>query len=420
MSISYSGIVGKKANVTLPSVEVWNYNSDFILKDPPKGIQTRRIDKVGQTMEIIQMIQDSGDRAEEGIRLYALGVNPFVSVDYNNNGNNGGQRSGNNHNVSVQASLPYKVNVGGAFRPPIRDIRENYALSRLPRTWTSSFTKPGFTDFSKKLLCQDNDQPGVKKPEQLLKACVQPTITYQIQTPFVETYEVSHVIKNPTQVSAFSGFENQGKFNADFSTPTYQLKDTSYKGEVNTNLSDKPKNSELSINTSKYTKDTYQGNMMSNMSNPMMNRTPINFDTSGYIKDINNIDYQVEKVSYPKYDYSTTSISSINMDKVLPTYQAQTNIGHNIHKQSEFVDTRQYEMNIPKTSIDTGRTEIQRENDFDRSFNLKPTLSGSTLGSFDSIPTLSTYNGDIDLPAIQNPKNRMRAEIYNLQQERLP
>ena len=47
MSFSYSGIVSYGKS-TLPSVDSWGQNNN-ILRDPPKSIHTRRIDKVGQT-----------------------------------------------------------------------------------------------------------------------------------------------------------------------------------------------------------------------------------------------------------------------------------------------------------------------------------------------------------------------------------
>ena len=57
MSISYSGLTNY-GKATLPSAESWGTNMN-ILRDPPKSITTRRIDKVGQTSEITTMIDDS-------------------------------------------------------------------------------------------------------------------------------------------------------------------------------------------------------------------------------------------------------------------------------------------------------------------------------------------------------------------------
>ena len=150
MSISYHGIVGYGKS-TLPSVESWSTNMN-ILRDPPKSITTRKIDKVGETSEITQMIQESGDRTCETIQVYARGVNPMVSVSYDNSSNNGGQNQYGKATNGKQSFLPYRVMRDGAFRPPIRDQRDLLPLSRLPRVWTSSFTQPGFADFSKKSM----------------------------------------------------------------------------------------------------------------------------------------------------------------------------------------------------------------------------------------------------------------------------
>ena len=135
MSISYSGLrtYGKS---TLPSVSSWGDNAG-ILRDPPRSITTRKIDKVGETMSIVSMIDEATDRACENINVYARGTNPMVAVQFNNQG--GGK----------QAYLPYRVARDGAFRPPIMTQEDLLPLSRLPRIWTSNFSNPNFTDFSK-------------------------------------------------------------------------------------------------------------------------------------------------------------------------------------------------------------------------------------------------------------------------------
>ena len=149
--LSYSGLTNYGKS-TLPSVSSWGTNMN-ILRDPPKSITTRRIDKVGETSSITEMVDQSGDRACESIKVYARGVNPFVSVSYSNYGNNGGQRVNNRSTAiaNVQSKLPYRILVGGAFRPPTLRQEDLFPLSRLPRCNTNAFTKPGFADFSRKL-----------------------------------------------------------------------------------------------------------------------------------------------------------------------------------------------------------------------------------------------------------------------------
>ena len=74
--LSYSSITNR-GKVTLPSVDSWgNLN---IMRDPPKSITMRRIDKVGSDSTITKM-QDESDRSSECILRFARGVNPSVSV----------------------------------------------------------------------------------------------------------------------------------------------------------------------------------------------------------------------------------------------------------------------------------------------------------------------------------------------------
>ena len=143
MSLSYSAITNH-GKATLGSVESWGTNMS-ILKDPPKSLYTRRINKVGQTSDITATIDEASDRACEAILQYARGVNPMVSVSYNNsNSQNGNNTSAGNS----QAFLPYRINREGAFRPPIQTEYNLLPLSRMPRVWTSSFSNPSFPDFS--------------------------------------------------------------------------------------------------------------------------------------------------------------------------------------------------------------------------------------------------------------------------------
>lgn len=141
MSVSYSGVVGY-GKVTLPSVESWGTSMN-ILRDPPKSITTRKIDKVGETSYMPNLMAESGDRICENISYYPKGTNPMVSVSYNNSG-------------ARQAFLPYRIMRDGAFRPPIRGQEDLLPLSRMPRIWTTVDTQPYAPDFTKRILsCRD-------------------------------------------------------------------------------------------------------------------------------------------------------------------------------------------------------------------------------------------------------------------------
>ena len=147
--ISYDCLTTSR-KATLPSVESWGTNMN-ITKDPNKGIFTRRRDKVGDTQEILLAQDESGDRIAECINVYARGVNPMVSVSYDNYGNNGGGGS-RSYFGKQQVSLPYKPEV---FIPPIQRQEDLVPLSRLPRNWFYAFTNPELPNVIQKMSCPE-------------------------------------------------------------------------------------------------------------------------------------------------------------------------------------------------------------------------------------------------------------------------
>ena len=270
MSISYSGITNY-GKATLPSVESWGTNMN-ILRDPPKSIMTRRIDRVGQTSSITELIDDSGNRSCEAISLYARGVNPSVSVDYGNAGNNGGQHSkgvcggissdigtSGNRVHNGEAYLPYRIIRDGAFRPPIVSPFNLLPLSRMPRVNTDAFTKPGFVDFSKKLQCPGGNYREVK--EITLKGCIRPTATYRLDAPITEPFEVKYMIKNPVKFdesAGNTGIRTRDITNQDVKEPTKEINTTPlYAEDVYANLSGTVKYSDNShMDTKRYIQDS--------------------------------------------------------------------------------------------------------------------------------------------------------------------
>lgn len=158
--ISYSALTSY-GKATLPSVEVWNGNFD-IIKDPPSGIHTRRIIKVGENNDLLDWKDDSGGRINEMINFYARGNNPMVSVQYSNHGNTGsglmgvdGGISGSSmHNIKTLGGggkLPYRIMNEGAFRPPILRQEDLLPLSRMPRLCTTVNSKRCRVDQTKRI-----------------------------------------------------------------------------------------------------------------------------------------------------------------------------------------------------------------------------------------------------------------------------
>jgi hypothetical protein len=186
--------------VTLPSVDNgWLINSS-IIKDPPRSITTRRIDKVGQTQMIEEMIEDNGSRICGTIMKFPRGVNPAseytepIENNVKSPNYNSTIRDNSNNPLQLRTDPGYAFQsqfgrgsggylarrlmmYGGAFRPPIMTQEQLLPLSRQPRLRTSCVTHPekinyrstcGQTnlDYSKHIkeyALQPNCEPTIKR-----------------------------------------------------------------------------------------------------------------------------------------------------------------------------------------------------------------------------------------------------------------
>lgn len=192
----------KNVHVTLPSVDGFLSNLN-ILRDPPKSIHTRYIEKVGVTSKITEQLAAESDRFCENILPFARGVNPMVDVSYTNYGTNGGQyrnQVGTHQEGMIQtqsqSSLPYKVMVGGAFRPPIIGPRELLPLSRLPRIATTQTSNPGSKLLSNQITQSMQCRPDMKTiRSELLNVCTASQRSFNIETPHSRPYDVKYSIQ---------------------------------------------------------------------------------------------------------------------------------------------------------------------------------------------------------------------------------
>lgn len=188
--ISFSAITDKPKTNPL-DISDW-YITNSILKDPPKGIYTKRIYKVGENNELLQATADSCDR-NDAIMQFARNTNPMVSVQYNNVGEGFG-RGGNN-----EAFLPYRIMKDGAFRPPIIDQRDLLPLSRLPRYVTSANTSKECIDYSKGIRPSED---ALKRNEVLNSVNVIPMCTNKCRdtkTGIDQPYDITYHIDNKPQ-----------------------------------------------------------------------------------------------------------------------------------------------------------------------------------------------------------------------------
>lgn len=418
--LSYSGITNY-GRVTLPSVEA-GLGSMNILRDPPKSIMTRRIDKVGETSSLTELIDQSGNRSCEAISLYARGVNPMVSVDYGNAGNNGGQRvnaiSGSNLGSSGnsiyggQAYLPYRIMPGGAFRPPIMTQEQLMPLSRQPRTTTKAFTKPGFVDFTKKLLCPGKETRFVK--EKTLKASIRPTATYRIDQPLVEPFEVKYVIKNPSKFAygaGNSGHRTRDLTSLDVLQPTKELNDNPLHANVYSNQSGETlKYTDHShFNTQKYLQNPLNTSVQSKKSQSIQSNyieNEVDINTGNYIQtplhsnvksnknqniqitpieDIMDIDIQTKNsinISYTAPHSGNTKEDHIHKDLELQrrvvSANAITNKQRNIYSRPSIEHQQIQKRNRPiaNATANHGVNGRQNINDINsREYKLKPTIN---------------------------------------------
>lgn len=423
MSLSYSGLTNYE-KVTLPSVESWGTNMN-ILRDPPKSIMTRRIDKVGETSSITNLISESGDRTCESISLYARGINPSVSVDYGNNGNNGGQRGGscfgNSALYGEQAYLPYRINRDGAFRPPIVSPFNLLPLSRMPRTNTEAFTKSGFVDFTKKLVCPGGNYRAVK--EDTIKGSIRPTATFRLDAPLVEPFEVKYVIKNPTKFDSqagVSGVRTRDITTQDVLEPIKEINTTPLYAEnvyANHGSGETVRYVDNShFDTDRYLQDTLHSSVQTKKSR-LIHITPIE-DIMGvdiHTKDATNISYTPLRTGHTKEDHIHKDVEL--QRRVLST-TAVTNKNRNIYVSPEIQHQSVQKRNMPITQVTTNRGTINRQSTMDltnREYVLKPTINAGGMTGRGQMP-LQKRTEEVNIAPTKH--NIMNKKILEMQMGR--
>lgn len=360
--LSYHGVLGHTAKATLPSVESWGTNMN-ILRDPPKSIQTRRIDKVGSTSEITQMIDESGSRINDTIQVYARGVNPMVSVSYGNNNSGNSSTAGSS---GGQAYLPYRIARHGAFRPPIRDPRSLLPLSRLPRLATSAKTNASSSLFQEQTRCGAvSDQlKQIKKNQQMIRAQGNSTasrsIYRRIQNDDINKglnakilQAKAHTNKNQKKHVIHEGYH-----------PNHQIHESLRTSNV-------------------HTQKVHNGHQM----------TPIEdiFETGNAIKDHLQVSHESNKQGpYRKQEYIH---DNIDLERNVPHYNFESNKqGHNYRQSNNNTAHEKY---------------------------IRPTINP---GGFDQRAYIPKINRDSELHGMYSPdqrKTQMSNSVYEMQQARM-
>lgn len=351
--LNYSGLVNH-GKVTLPSVETWGTNMN-ILKDPSKSIHTRKIDKVGETSSITQMIDESGSRSCEAIQVYARGVNPCVSVSYSNHGSNGGQRGGgitDGINQNQSAKLPYTIMRDGAFRPPVLLQEDLLPMSRMPRNWTTAYSKPGFADFSKKMRTCGSSAETKEVKNETLQGYVRPTAVYKIDAPLNEPFEVKYVIQPTIKTTANSGVRTMDITQQQVGNPTKEIDNNPLHAHAQANFTDSRHVDNNDFDPTRYLQDVNTKNVVSNVSS---NKHTTNIEDIFDLADmpvhsdilIASADAPISAPEQTKYFHDDISLA-----RTLPEHNMNTNIGNtSVYKNVNHENKIELDRNIPMNSF---------------------------------------------------------------------
>jgi hypothetical protein len=369
MSISYSALNNYGA-VTLPSVDSWGTNMN-IQRDPPKSITTRKIDKVGDTNLITEMIGDSGDRTSEVINVFGRGINPSVSVSYSNYGNNGGQRSGGlTAGGQTHAFHPYTIIRDGAFRPPIRRQEDLLPLSRMPRNQTSAYTQPGIADFSRKIHNPGTAETTREVKTNKINTCVRPTAVYKIEAPLKEPFEVKYVIQPSIKTSVTSGVRTMDITTQNVQKPTKEISENMIYAFAQSNAGDIHYVDNNIMDTNPYIQETNHQAVVTNPCQEHMQIIPLEdiLDLSSIkVQDLNNVNYQTQLSGVQQNNYIH---NPLELSKNLPGRTASTNLGKNIYKQTNYENNIELSRNNPQASMSINPTNRNGENTNEQSRNV--------------------------------------------------
>ena len=387
MSISYSGIIGNKGGKgSIPSVESWGTNNN-ILRDPPKSITTRRIDKVNQDGSLNEMYYHSGDRFAENISLYARGVNPMVNVEYGNVGTMkssafGGATS-KTGSTGGATKLPYRIMNGGAFRPPQLRQEQLLPLSRQPRNVTSVQTTKEFKDYSKSALCDQQPKCFRQVHPETLNGVIAPTKTMKLQVPVREHFVVKYVIDAPrnyevdsnkssrTNIMSFNP-ENVHQASKDISQYSHSSQVRSQNGQ--TYMHD---DITLEKNTPQYMteaqKSSFKVNGVMNSDSIMLEK-----NTPQYMTEAQKSSYKVNGVN---------NSDSITLVKNTPDHKIISNPSDN-RKYTLLQPENEYEFksNMPHTHVQSALSQKTSTHAGSRQVNLPPSLYAGGLEGKANIP----------------------------------
>jgi len=471
--LSYSGLVNH-GKVNLPSVESWGTNMN-ILKDPPKSITTRRKNKVGETSFITQMIDESDGRTSEAIQVYARGVNPFVSVSYDNVGNNGGRTYGGIIDGGGRsAKLPHRIMQDGAFRPPIMLQQDLLPLSRLPRTLTNAFSNAGFADFSRKLRTCGTDENTKEVKKNTLKTSVRPTAVYRIEKQAEKPFEIKYAIQPSIKNSVSSGIRTMDITQRNWGTPTKEINNDLIHSTANSAISNvqhvnnnefngqrftqdslaHPAYSNISLighvdnnklDTERYLQQSLARPVLSNLSSVGNYSNENNMNTGRFVQDslshsvgsnvssnarnTSSIDDILDLSNMPVHNdiihYNIKAPVSgvekteyfhddISLSRTLPNYVATTNVGdQKVYKRENYDNQIELQRNNPSASCESNPTSRGDTDYLSRDARLAPKINAGSYSARAQLPIKERDHLYYDQESEKAKMNRMVMESMN-------
>lgn len=415
-SIDYNAIIGKRAKVTLPSVDTW-FTDMNILKDPPRGIFTAKKEKVFDTSAITTEQEESGNRACENILVFARGVNPFVSVSYDNFGNNGGKNSAFTPGGQTQAKLPYPILRGGDFRPPLIMPEEKFALSRQPRPWTSNFASRSFADFSKRLRSCGTDQNTREVKADTLHALVEPRPTMRIETPVQEGYEARKSIQNVITNDVSSGIRGHELIDYLSTDPTSGIDENPLHADARTNPSENRYVNESEFDAGKYIQGTLAHDAYTN---PSTNCTQI--DTMFDLSDMpvkNHVLHISRTTPLSGYNQDNLEHNPIELSRKMASTQAHSNVSDpRVHRSIKHENTILTQRNLPQVSVEArpiSRPTSMPEHG-SRQARLIPKINPGSFAIPSQVPQSIYVNNQVG--NIESQKARMSRLVYQSMHDR--
>jgi hypothetical protein len=418
----------KLTHLTLPSVSDWSTDCN-IIRDPPRSITTHRKDRIGDTSYITEVVDGSVDRANEYITVYSRGVNPMVSVSYDNNGNNAGA-NGNNGGMTngknliaqnQQTKLPYRIMLDGAFIPPVRTEYDLLPLSRLPRVWFGALSQPGFTDYSKSKFCPTK----FRMIKDIINSVeVKANKTAKIERAIVENYKMTNSINDKhINVGADSGTrsmdiksytrENVDKYKGVNETILEAWADTNKSKNISQNLEG------MDIDKNRYIQEFLQTEGSTNISKHYTQGLEnVDMDTSGHIQNI----AQFEKNAGYNPGYTIIGeMADIVQERNFPVYNINSAVSDpRINKTMLHENELVYERNLPvQKNVSSNIRKIENFNSINlssRNYKLPPTIN---KGSFENqgVKPLSQRSEGVFTQSLENGKTNVKENKAKIRSE---